>query len=209
MTKTQENREGRWVTIKGHHIFIAEGESVETALSKLPGRTKTDRDSKEAPKVVSGPKGAKDYIARYIEAHPEIEKEAKKYRDVLQKVKNFEKENPGAPDGTYSATTGKMVADLPRYCVTFHQNLKENDPFGGYTDDDYAKMCAIAARELGSKDVYIGYFGNPEVSFSCNDKKKAIAFMKEHNQYSIYDSAAEREIKNPDYDRKHNPIKGR
>ena len=68
-------------------------------------------------------------------------------------------------------------------------------------------MCAVAKKRLGSKDTYIGFFGNPEVSFHCDDIEKAMSFAIEHNQQSIYDVVKDRTIKNPFYDKSKNPIK--
>ena len=157
---------------------------------------------------VKGPKECKKFIKNYAKKHPEIVEKAKKYKGVLAKVKNFTKDNPDAEDGTYSATTGKMVDVNTGYCVTFHQNYTTDNVFGGYDDDDYATMSAIAVNELESKDVYIGYFGNPEVSFNCSSFEKAMVFAVDHNQHSIYDCDAGRVVKNPYYNPKKNPIEG-
>ena len=158
---------------------------------------------------VDGPKGSKKFAEGYFKDHPEVKKEAKKYKGVLDKVKNFREQNPDAEDGTYSATTGKRIDLTDGFCVTFHQNLKADDPFGGYTDEDYANMCAIAKNELGSDDVNIGFFGNPEVSFHCKDAKKAQKFAIEHNQHSVYNVADDDLWINPYYNRRTNPIEGK
>lgn len=158
--------------------------------------------------TVSGPKDTKRFVKSYLEKHPEVASEIPKYRHVRQMVMNFQKDNPGAEEGTYSATTGKKVDNIPGICVTFHQNNAANDPLGGYDDDDYAAMCAIARRELGCDDVYIGYFGNAEVSFSCRDEQKAMDFAIEHNQHSIYDPETDSVKKNPYYHPTKNRIEG-
>lgn len=155
---------------------------------------------------VDGPRQTKAYISQYFSEHPEVEKEAEKYKDVMEKVSNFQKDNPDAQDGTYSATTGKLVTGMTGYCVTFHQNLTADNPYGGYDSSDYAAMCAIAKHELGSKDVYIGYFGNAEVSFTCKDRETAMNFAIAHNQHSVYDSKADEVIINPYYNADTNPI---
>ena len=75
-------------------------------------------------------------------------------------------------------------------------------------------MCAITMRELGSKDVYIGCFGNPEVSFTCLDYDTAMSFAQKHNQNGIWDNSIEIKsdedveratIQNPFYNPKTNP----
>lgn len=159
--------------------------------------------------VVNGPKTSRKFVEKYVADHPGIKTEIKKYRGVLDRVKNFEKNNPGAEDGTYDAITGEKKEYKDGYCVTFHQNLTEDDPFGGYDDGVYSAMCAIAAEELGADGPDIGYFGNAEVSFNCKDLGKAKAFAIAHNQHSVYDVAADDIWVNPYYDRKSNPIKGK
>lgn len=199
------DKNGRWVTINGNHVFIQGGHARDTS----GGRYKVVDQSRVG--VVKGPQNARKYIDEYIKKNPEIEREAQKYMDVLDDVKNFEKEHPGAPDGTYDAVTLKMVPPdkLPPYCVTFHQNYKADDPYSKWSKEDYARMCAIAKKELGSDSVYIGYYGNPEVSFSCDSLAKAQKFGIAHNQQSVYDSAADRTLINLHYDWNANPIKGK
>ena len=158
---------------------------------------------------VEGPKGTRVFIKGYLSAHPDVKKEIPKYRGVLDKVKNFEKEHPGAEDGTYDPFTGEIKDQKDGYSVTFHQNLAVGDEFGGYDDDDYAAMCAIAAKELGADGANIGFFGNPEVSFNCKDRDTARKFARAHNQHSVYDVANNDLWINPDYDKKLNPIKGK
>lgn len=158
---------------------------------------------------VRGPKASKSFIKAVTKKYPGIEKEFPKYKGVLARVKDFEKNNPGAEDGTYDALTGESKDVNKGYCVTFHQNLKIGNEFGGYDDDDYAAMCAISMRELGTNEVNIGYFGNPEVSFVCDDEGKARDFARRHNQHSVYNAETGELWENPDWDEKTNPIKGK
>ena len=158
---------------------------------------------------VGGPKASKGFIDDYIKKNPEIKKEASKYKGALEKVKNFDKDHPGIKDGTYDVFTGEPVEQNDGYCVTFHQNLAIGDEFGGYDDDDYARMCAIAVKELGCDKPNIGRFGNPEISFNCKDFGKAKDFAIKHNQHSVYDVANDDLWINPHYDRSKNPIEGK
>lgn len=175
-------------------------------LKKRNGQKAQDKSGE--PKIkIDGPKHTNEYIRDYVKKHPEIVKEAKKYEGVLDTVKNFRKLYPNAPDGTYSATTGKPVNITSGYSVTFHQNYTLEDPYGAYDSHTYALMCAIAKKELGSEDVYIGVFGNPEVSFNCKDKKTAMRFMVEHNQHSIYDCEKGCTEWNPRHNMASNPVK--
>ena len=157
---------------------------------------------------VLGPQDSERYAQEYAKEHPEILEDAKLYLEVRKNVMNFQADHPDAEAGTYSATTGALIPpeEIPGVCVTFHQNLAADDPFGGYTDETYALMCAIARRELGCKDVYIGYFGNAEVSFQCPDMQKAMDFAVIHNQHSIYDPETNSLYVNPFYDAELNPI---
>lgn len=157
---------------------------------------------------VLGPLDSERYAMEYAKEHPEVLENAKLYLEVRKAVMHFQETHPDAEDGTYSATTGELVPpeEIPGACVTFHQNLAADDPFGGYTDEIYALMCAIAKRELGCKDVYIGYFGNAEVSFQCPDRQKALDFAVIHNQHSVYDPETDTLYVNPFYNAELNPI---
>lgn len=161
-----------------------------------------------SPIKVNGPKEAKEYADRYIAEHPEVAKDVKKYKNVLNDVQNFQKDHPDAEDGTYSAVTGELVNPTGGFAVTFHQNQSIDNPYGGYDSDTYAKMCAVAKHQLGSEDVFIGYFGNAEVSFNCASKEQAMKFATEHNQHSIFDCTAFEVIVNKKYDPSTNPIEG-
>lgn len=174
--------------------------------SSPPGQNQAGNSSSAANIKVDGPQQTKSFIDSYFKEHPEVREEAKKYKDVLNNVRNFQKMHPDAVDGTYDAVTGELLNIDTGYCVTFHQNKSIDDPFGAYDADDYAAMCAITLRELGSKTVNIGYFGNPEVSFQCDDFERAKRFAIEHNQHSIFDCAEGRVIKNDLWNPNTNPI---
>lgn len=167
-----------------------------------------DKGDGASPIKVNGPKEAKEYADRYIAEHPEVAKDVKKYKNVLNDVQNFQKDHPDAEDGTYSAVTGELANPSDGFAVTFHQNQSIDNPYGGYDSDTYAKMCAVAKHQLGSEDVFIGYFGNAEVSFNCASKEQAMKFATEHNQHSIFDCTAFEVIVNKKYDPSTNPIEG-
>lgn len=174
---------------------------------------KTAEEMTKTDIKVRGPKESRKHIQAYLKAHPEAVKEiradAKKYADALERVKKFQTDHPDAEYGTYSASTGKMVDVTDGYCVTFHQNHKIGDEYGAYDDKTYAMMAAVTKHELGSKDVYIGFFGNPEISFNCKDYQHAKRFCIEHNQHSIYDAKTHQLWVNREgWDEKYNPIKG-
>lgn len=140
--------------------------------------------------LVDGPTESAAYIESYFSEHSEVEEEAKKYLSVLSNVQNFAADHPGAEEGTYDAVTGEKLdpKNLNGYCVTFHQNLSMSDPYGAYTAESYAALCAIAKNELGAQSVNIGFFGGTaEVSFVCESQKAAVDFAIAHNQHSIYD----------------------
>ena len=161
---------------------------------------------------VNGPKETKKYIESYLKAHPDAEKtvraDAKKYADALQRVKRFQKDHPDAGYGTYNMLTGELENPSDGYCLTFHQNHEIGNEFGGYDDETYAMMAAVAKHELGSKDVYIGFFGNPEISFNCKNYQQAKRYCVEHNQNSIYDAKRHCLWINENWDESTNPIKG-
>lgn len=180
---------------------------------KSGGTSKSAEEMSGKDIKVKGPGASKSYIKQYMKEHPEaraqIRSDAKKYAGALQRVKNFQKEHPDAKDGTYNITTGELENPTDGYCLTFHQNHKIGDEFGAYDDKTYAMMAAIAKHELGSNDVYVGYFGNPEISFNCKNYQQAKKYCVAHNQYSIYDAKMHCEWVNDAWDEDKNPIEGR
>jgi len=193
--------------------FNSKHDDLGRFAPKQGGSAKTAEEMTKADIAVKGPKGSKAYIDSYLKAHPKdrakIKRDAKKYAKAMSMVRNFQKDHPNAEAGTYSAATGKLVDVKDGYCVTFHQNHKVGDEYGGYDDKTYAMMAAITKHELGSDDVYIGYFGNPEISFNCKDYQKAKRFCVEHNQHSIYDAKTHRLWRNKKgWDETLNPIRG-
>ena|GEM_PF-196421 len=156
---------------------------------------------------VGGPKATRKWMEGYFKDHPEVEKESAKYMDVRSKVDNFLKDHPNAENYKTYDTKGNVKEVKDGYCVTFHQNNTETDPLGAYTDEDYAKMVAIAMHELGADEVNIGYYGNPEVSFVCKDEKAAKEFAVKHNQESVYNASTGRTLHNKKWDPNLNPIR--
>ncbi|MBQ9251573.1 MAG: DUF1073 domain-containing protein [Clostridia bacterium] len=161
----------------------------------------------KAAMAIGGPKATKAYVDRYVAEHPEIEAEIPKYMDVRRKVENFLEDHPGVENYNTYDVNGNLKNVTSGYCVTFHQNNTETDPLGAYSDRDYAAMCAIAMKELGATGVNIGYFGNPEVSFECQDERAAKEFAIKHNQHSIYSASTGRTLLNKKYRQDLNPIR--
>jgi len=171
---------------------------------------KTSSAMTKADIKVNGPKESNAYIESYFKQHPEVQKEAEKYKGVLDNVMQFTKKFPDAKDEhSYDAITGEEVNVDKGHCVTFHQNFKIGDEYGGYDSETYAAMCAIAMHKLGAEKCYIGYFGNPEISFNCPDKETARQFAIEHNQHSVFDAETFELWENPNWDEGTNPIKGK
>ena len=186
-------------------------EQAWKALAEKTGKSVGEHyaEANKSVKVkVDGPRTTKKFLKDYVKKNPKIMEEAKPYKKALRNVKNFLNDYPDAENyNTYDAMTGKKLENLKGAFVTFHQNDSLENPYGGYDDDDYALMCAIAKKELGSDGVFIGYYGNPEISFNCQDLDKAMKFAKQHNQNSVYNGDTEETIYNPDWNRETNPIK--
>ena len=162
----------------------------------------------KAAMEVGGPKAAREYCKKYLADHPDVAREVPKYMDVRKKVANFTTDHPEAENfNTYDAETGKVKPIDSGFCVTFHQNNTPDDPLGAYSDEDYAAMCAIAIHELGADGVNIGYYGNPEVSFVCQDEKAAKEFAIRHNQQSVYNAKTGRTLVNKQWRKELNPIR--
>lgn len=201
----EEWEEDKHPRAKDGKFTSGSGESGGSGDSVKKSQEMTRADIK-----VNGPSGTKDFIKAYYQKHPEVKKDAEKYRGVFDNVVNFRKKFPNAKDEhSYDAVTGEEVNVDHGHCVTFHQNYKIGDEYGKYDADSYADMCAIAMHELGAERCYIGYFGNPEISFNCPDKETARRFAIEHNQHSVFDAENFDLWENPYWDERTNPIKGK
>ena len=146
----------------------------------------------------------------------ETPSEANGYKGIMDVVKASEslKEN-----GTYDLETGEKL-DLPEgYMANFHQNEPDEkgdykSHWGRYTPEEYARLTAEIAKKYGAK-VYIGRYGEPEVTFCFETKEQALEVMEKYNQESAWDNATYAEtgkgelayIPNPKYDKKQNPMK--
>jgi len=213
--RVDERLAKRGKTFDGHRYdFNDKHDKLGRFAPKSGGSSgvKTAEDMTGEDIKVHGPSESKNHVAAYIKAHPEAEKQirddAKKYADAMQRVMKFREEHPDAINASYNASTGKIEDVNSGYCVTFHQNHKIGDEYGAYDDETYAMMIAVTKHELGSDEVYIGNFGNPEISFNCKDYQHAKRFCIEHNQHSIYDAKRGVLWKNPNWDESMNPIKG-
>ncbi len=161
--------------------------------------------------LIDGPSQSDSYIDSYMSDHPDVKAEIQNYMDVLDNVQNFAKDHPDAEEGTYDAVTGEAVdmSTVNGFCVTFHQNLSLENPYGAYTKETYAALCAIAKNELGTSGVNIGYFGGAaEVSFTCPDQSKVVDFAIAHNQHSVFDPDEGEAVENAYFNKKTNIISG-
>lgn len=200
-------KDGKFTSGSGSSSSAAESKKSAPKTSSAP---KSSATMTKADIQINGPKETKAYIDSYFSSHPEVKKEAAKYKGVLENVVKFREKFPEAEDEhSYDALTGKMEDVTSGHCVTFHQNFKIGDEYGAYDDDTYAAMCAIAMNELGASKCYIGYFGNPEISFNCPDQETARRFAVAHNQHSVFDAGTFELWENPNWDEKTNPIKGK
>lgn len=191
----------------------AQTSSSSAPIDNGPGTAYTGKATKgwkglKQSMEVGGPKAARKYIKSYFAKHPEVAKNTNNFMDVRRKVRDFLKDHPDAENfNTYDAETGEVKNISDGYCVTFHQNNTADDPLGGYSDEDYAGLCAIAMHELGADGVNIGYYGNPEVSFVCKDEESAKRFAVQHNQESVYNAKTGRTLRNKQYNPQLNPIR--
>ncbi len=171
----------------------------------------TFADVADTEVLVAGPQMTRQFIENYVRENPDVIWEAFGHLYYYEVVQSFAELFPDAENyNTYYVTEdGYETAEMDAgYCVTFHQNLTADNPFGGYTAQEYAFMIAITLRELDAEGVYIGYFGNPEISFLCMDKEKALRFAVQHNQNSIYCVSTDETPVNPKWDGTLNPIEG-
>ena len=212
--KTEENKSfpENWkpdFSVKPSYSETEQNEPIDnSSQAAYNGHATKGWKGLKATMEVGGPKAARDYFRKYFQENPDVAQQATKYMDVRKKVANFLTDHPEAENfNTYDYKTGKVKPIESGFCVTFHQNNSADDPLGGYTDQDYANLCAIAAHELGTDEVNIGYYGNPEVSFVCQDEAAAKSFAVRHNQQSVYNANTGRTLKNKEWRKDLNPIR--
>ena len=185
-------------------------ESAPPAVEELNAGM-TFEDVADVEVLVAGPKTSRQFIENYVRENPDVIWDIPEYLFMYDLVRSFTDRFPDAENyNTYTVTEDSYtVAEMSAgYCITFHQNLASDDPFGGYTPFEYAAMIAISMRELDAEGVYVGFFGNPEISFLCMDKEKALRFAVQHNQNSIYCVSTDETPENPKWDGSTNPIRG-
>ena len=199
----------------GGHNWLVENRDTFRTNDGVDHATRWLKTSKKI--VAEGPKGTKKFLERYAKEHGvDLKAEGKKYEKALSTVQNFEKIAPDKKDGTFSINPPHDEQKITRgFSVTFHQNNKADDPFGGYDPETYGQMCAVAKRELSDDPdayptggPYVGHFGNPELSFVADDVDNALEFAVQHNQHSIWDNKAGMLLINPFYKPELNPIEG-
>ena len=99
--------------------------------------------------------------------------------DVLEHIKKFE----NISDGTYDILTSKSVEYQEGYQVSFVRP----EAFEFLSKQGWDIITNHLCKLLNSI-AHIGvYGGNPEVSFHCLDKRKALQTMEKYNQESIFD----------------------
>lgn len=184
----------------GGHDWLIENRDTFRTKDGVDHATRWLKTGKKI--TCKGPKDAK----KYLEGKKIDPDAAKKYGNIRRELMEFDKAHPDLVNGTFDVNTHDDAKLKRGFSVTFHQNNKEDDPFGGYDDETYAQMISDAKEELDSK-VYFGNYGNPEVSFCTEDIDVAMEYAVQHNQESIWDNKAGRGYINPFYKPEYNPIK--
>ena len=108
MGRFTDEKDGKWITVKGRHIFIENGESVNSAFQKMREGMKTESNPKELTKrdksdiIKNPPKDSeKEELERYNRAYhsrpkqkvvrnPEDAVKWKRYDDDYEKYKSSE-----------------------------------------------------------------------------------------------------------------------
>ena len=190
-TLDAKDDEVQWITVKGNHIPIKNGQSKEDAVkSFFESKGKSSGEKSESKKVDNSKNSGKVYT------------------NTMSKIRNFKAKE----EGTFDFETGKPKSYPNGYSVSFHQNEPDENgkwksDYGRYSEKDYDKNVADLVNETGG-ELNIGYFaGTPEVSVWVKDFKTAVKMAKKHNQHSIWNWKRGDVWINPDYDPKKNPMK--
>lgn len=192
-------------------VLSQEEVRANLSMDKNSGYSQIDVD--DVPEREEPTENIEETVDELIEAqHPrdKLGRFAEKgFTNVIKRVESYR----GKPEGTYDLSTGKEKQYSNGYCVSFHQNEPdENGNYkshtGRYTEQEYDKITKGLSSEYGL-EVNVGVFDNePEVSFWTDDIKKAKELMVKYNQHSIYDVKNNKIIKNKNYDKTKNPMKG-
>ncbi len=116
------------------------------------------------------------------------------------------------PDGTYDLETGEDVSaqfvGKKLWQVAFQTTSSEKEGNKLYiSDEEYDRLVDEVSKETGSKP-YLGKFEVPEISFVCDNFKKAKEIMYRYDQHSIWNWEKGKLYKNKRFNKKTNSVKG-
>ena len=105
----------------------------------------------------------------------------------------------GRDDGTYDLETVKPKHYDSGYSVSFQEETTEEEGSPAYkTNEQYDRIVVALSRELNASPD-LGVFSEPELSFHVDSLDKALEVARRHNQVSIWDWSASKEIPNKDF----------
>jgi hypothetical protein len=150
--------------------------------------------------------GASGSSEQKEESNPKTTHEGKtesKYRNMRNSLAG----KIGKEDGTFDLETGEPVSFDNGYQVSFQTSNSEEIGSDGFMGDkDYDSAVDDLSKRLGSKP-YLGKFGEPEISFHCNDYDTCMKMATKYNQHSIFDWSKGDIVENPFYDESTNKIR--
>jgi hypothetical protein len=116
--KAADDEDGQWITVKGNHIFIPEGEDKETAIKdffdkKQKGTSSPAKPDKRVSEITSAyPNLKEDFVKKQLEIAPSVQAKAKKANDELQA--KLKKDLPGAVISGRVKTVESMIGKVGR-----------------------------------------------------------------------------------------------
>ena len=120
--------EGKWVTIKGTHVFIPEGKEVDEVIKEKFGETEEKTDKKEEKKETSK-EGTED-IEKLLSEH-------KKWKEKSTEAEKKYTENPDNKflEERFKIAEKRNVEALSNLVDTLHKQVGEE-----YTKDELKKL---------------------------------------------------------------------
>lgn len=169
-----------YAVLKDHGIDTSEM-TVEQVIEMFNKLNKDEKSfSRRQNEQLLRAKGyTDDQISKLSDAEIKIKIdkfEPRRYNSIKGKIVGLKNNE----DGTYDIETGDKVEFSSGYQVSFHQSDVN------YTDEEYDRLTNEVAARTQSR-AYAGVYGEPEVSFRCENLEDALKIAKEFNQESIYD----------------------
>jgi hypothetical protein len=128
------DEDGDWITVRGTHVLVGEGESKSEAFKDTTGKSIKDGSSKSTPKKETPPSKSKPSEKPAIKTAPQVTSDHKEYDAKLVKAMNV---------GSNKELGDKIAAEQEKKMedhLTYGQKFDGDNVVSDYTRTGYAKL---------------------------------------------------------------------